>query len=172
MTFLCPICHEISSGKHEKVIPRKKGKTWRERKTERAVMTTVNLGFTCPCCKEVREMGTHNPFDNFKSMGKKKRQVVKTKPKKGKVLIKPKSLPEKTKEVTALSAEALVSSVGASLSDERAMSELRVNSRKSATVSWDDATEMRRLILEDMVIKAATGSAIQFSVLFAAGELE
>lgn len=159
MTFLCPICNEVSSSKHEKFVPKKKGKTWRERKTERAVMTTVNLGFTCPCCKEVREMGTYNPFERFKKLGKSKAKIRAQQPT-GKILIRPRN----PVEITALSPEALVTSIG--FESSNLLNEFRVYERKSVTVSWNDATETRRLIMKDMVYQAADLPAITIQCMF------
>jgi hypothetical protein len=152
MTFLCPICNEVSSSKHEKFAPKKKGKTWRERKTERAVMATVNLGFTCPCCKEVREMGSYNPFERFKKLGKSK---SKPKPQPhGKILIRPRA----PAEITALSPQSLAATIG--YESQTPLEQYRVYDQKSVTVSWNDTTETRRLIMKDMVLKAADIPAI------------
>ena len=165
MTFLCPICNEISSGKTKKVA-KKKGKTWRERKKERAVMPTgVSLGFTCPCCKEVREVGKHNPFLAFQNMGKKNHDAVK-KPKSQKILLKPRRPPPTPEELTALSAASLSQSIGFNAEDSDNISRLRVHEKKSATVSWDDATEVRRLILKDMIYAAAAGPATTIQCFF------
>ena len=165
MTFLCPICNEVSSGKNKKVLTKKKGKTWRERKAERSKMATVNLGFTCPCCKETREIGHHNPFEAFKNMGAKKR-VDLIKPKKPKILLKPRSYPNQPKELTALSAESLSESIGYDVDDHDNISKLRLHEKKSATVSWDDGVEVRRLILKEMIYQAATRPAITLQCFF------
>jgi hypothetical protein len=156
MTFLCPICNEVSSGKTKKAIPKKKGKTWRDRKKERSVMATVNLGFTCPCCKEIREMGHHNPFEAFSKMGKKK---IETKLKKPQILLKPRSVSPQPRELTALSAESLTESIGFDIEKDENAAQIRVHNKNSATVSWDDATEVRRLILKDMIYRAAARPA-------------
>jgi hypothetical protein len=160
MTFLCPICNEISSSKHEKFVAKKKGKTWRERKTERAVMTTVHLGFTCPCCKEVREMGHYNPFEAISKLGKKK-----NKPKlaQSKIVVKPKSRPRP--EVSTLSPEVLVETIGFK-SDANPLDGFRVIRSSSGVVSWNDATETRRLILQKMLLKAAEGPVITIQCFF------
>lgn len=163
MTFLCPICNEVSSGKAKKVVPKKKGKTWRDRKKERSVMVTVNLGFTCPCCKEVREVGHHNPFAAFGKMGK---QKIQPKLKKPKILLKPKSVSSPPKELTALSAESLSESIGFDIDSDENIAKLRVHDKKAATVSWDDATEVRRLILKDMIYQAAAGPATTIQCFF------
>jgi hypothetical protein len=157
MTFLCPICNEVSSSKHEKLAPKKKGKTWRERKTERAVMTTVNLGFTCPCCKEVREMGNYNPFEKFKKLGQSK---PKPKPNSAKILIRPRP----PVEVTALSAEALVTSIGFEPTNH--LEQYRVYEKNCVTVSWNDATEIRRLIMTEMVYQAADLPVIAIQCMY------
>ncbi len=160
MTFLCPICNEVSSNKHEKFAPKKKGKTWRERKTERAVMATVNLGFTCPCCKEIREMGTYNPFEKFKKLG---RHKPKSKTNNlGKVLVKP---PPK-QELTSLSPEVLFHSIGFNHENPNLLDQFRSFENKSMTVSWSDSTETRRLIMKDMVFQAATLPAITIQCMF------
>jgi hypothetical protein len=157
MTFLCPICNEVSSSKHEKFAPKKKGKTWRERKTERAVMTTVHLGFTCPCCKEVREMGNYNPFEKFKKLGKSKN---KPKPNSAKILIRPRP----PVEITALSPEALVTSIGFERANH--LEQYRVYDKSCVTVSWNDATETRRLIMTEMVYQAAELPAMTIQCMY------
>lgn len=161
MTFLCPICNEVSSSKHEKFAPKKKGKTWRERKTERAVMATVNLGFTCPCCKEIREMGSYNPFERFKKLGKKKSKQ-KNYNSSGKILIRP----PPPQELTALSPEVLINSVGFETENTNLLEDNRVFNRKSITVSWNDTTETRRLIMKEMIYKAAEIPAITIQCMF------
>jgi hypothetical protein len=149
MTFICPICHEISSGKHNKQIPKKTGKTWRERQMERAPMPTAALGYHCPCCKELRTMEQYNPFETWKAFGKKKKE--KTIPPLKKVH-KVKTSPKKNKqEITATTAEGLALSSGLSTKE---LAGYRTLNRASGKVSWNDATEMRRLILKNIVMKS------------------
>lgn len=163
MTFVCPICKEIASSQHEKhgTNMKKKGKNWRERKTERVkvVTTPAGLAFFCPCCKEQRSLHTHNPFAEFTSMGHKN-----FKREKKKKLRRLKSTVEvqeaaaakragKEGEVTVLTAEGLARELGFAPEDvDRAG--FRVHRNSHARVSWSDADEMRRLILKDVLLHA------------------
>lgn len=161
MTFVCPICKEVASSKHEKhgVNMKKKGKNWRERETERAkvVPTAGGLAFFCPCCKEERSLKTHNPFAHFTKMGHK--NFKREKKKKMRRLKSTLEVQEAAKrsgkggEVTALTAEGLARELGFAPEDvDRAG--FRVHRNTHARVSWNDADEMRRLILKDVLLHA------------------
>jgi hypothetical protein len=152
MTFICPICKEVASSKHEKVGKMKKKKLWRQRTTERVQheQTVGGLAFHCPCCKEARSLSVHNPFDEFTTMGHKKRKDLIKKKK----LKKLNTMPPKAADETVLTASGLAQALGFSPEDvDRAG--FRVHREYSASVSWDDATEMRRLILKDILLHAA-----------------
>ena len=127
-------------------------------------MQTVNLGFTCPCCKEVREIGHYNPFEAFTKMGAKKKDLFKLK--KPKILLKPRSYPSQPNEFAALSAERLSATIGYDINDPDNMSQLRLHEKKTATVSWDDGTEVRRLILKEMCFQAASKPATVIQCFF------
>lgn len=109
------------------------------------------LAFHCPCCKEARALSVCNPFDEFTKMGHKKRSEQKKMPLKKLNSLPP---PEKDSEVTALTAQGLAHALGFSPADvDRAG--FRAHRACTASVSWDDATEMRRLVLKDIVMCAA-----------------
>lgn len=162
MTFVCPICKEIASSKHEKVDNmKKKGKSWRERKKERVkVAASVGgLAFFCPCCKEKRSLNTHNPFSEFTKMGHKnpkKEKKKKLQRLKSSVEMKEEAAAKqagRTKEVTVMTAEGLARELGFAPEDvDRAG--FRVHRNSQASVSWSDTDEMRRLILKDVLLHA------------------
>lgn len=155
MTFICPICKEVASSKHPKVGKMKKGKEWRQRSKERVKFShdgsVGGLAFHCPCCKEARSLSVHNPFDDFTKMGHKKRKDLIKKKK----LKRLDTLPAtQAKEETVLTAGGLAQALGFSPEDvDRAG--FRVHRENAASVSWDDATEMRLLILKDILLHAA-----------------
>lgn len=147
MTFVCPVCNEISSGKHKKQVQKKTGKTWRERQVERSVMPTAVLGYNCPCCKELRTMEQYNPFETWKTFGKKKPKKVAPLKK----LHRAKPKPKEISEVTTLTAQGMAISSNVAPSQ---FVEYRTFNKTYATVSWDDTAEMRRFILKQYVLKA------------------
>lgn len=154
MTFVCPICKEIASSKHKKFGKMKKGKEWRQRNTERVKFahdgSVGGLAFHCPCCKEARSLSVHNPFDDFTKMGHKKRKDLIKKKKLKRLQTLP---PPQAREETVLTAGGLAQALGFSPEDvDRAG--FRVHRESSASVSWDDATEMRLLILKDILLHA------------------
>lgn len=155
MTFICPICKEIASSKHPKYILRKKGKNWREKSKERAKYEVGSLGelaFYCPCCHESRSLAIHNPFDDFSKHGKSFRPNSKKKLKRLTTPAKPRD--KVNVEVTTMTHQGLAETFGFTPEDVQRAG-FRVRQKPSASVSWDDATEMRRLILKDMVMQAA-----------------
>lgn len=162
MTFLCPICKQVSSSKHKKFYKTKKGKGWREKSKERVSFDhgAEGLAFYCPCCKEARSLTVHNPFNDFKDLGHKKRKEVMTK-RKLKKLPSHHTAPDKEtiKEITAMTPEGLAKELDFTAEDvERAG--YRVHHNANVSVSWDDTTEMRRLILKDVLMHAAYDAAV------------
>ena len=160
MTFICPVCNELSSSKHEKFGKMKKGKNWRERSKERVKYAPAvggSLAFFCPCCKERRQLSANNPFQEFNKHGHKNLWKEKEKEKKKRLKrLKSTITPRKpaSRETTALTADGIAHELEFTPEDiDRAG--FRVYRNSNAKVSWDDATEMRRLILKDILLHAA-----------------
>lgn len=93
-------------------------------------------------------MGSYNPFERFKKLGKKKTKT-KSQPSQEKILIKPRA----PIEITALSPQSLLTTIG--YESTTPVEQSRVYDKKSVTVSWNDTTETQRLIMKEMIYQAA-----------------
>lgn len=168
MVFLCPTCNVQSSGRGGRDKPKilkKSGRGWRERAKQRSIMPTQSeLGYTCPCCKEMRSLEQYNPFKSkiaslFKSYTSK--DVVKVKSTKVVPFTKRSTLgPERTTK----SVEYLAVVAGFSL-DSLANSNFRTYEGTFASVSWDDAIEMRRYAMKMILLKLANASATKIQTM-------
>jgi hypothetical protein len=116
--------------------------------------SVAGLAFFCPCCKESRSMATHNPFDDFHKHGHKNPKKEKKKKKLKRLTSSLAEPVRRGEEATASTAEGLARELGFSPEDvDRAG--FRVHHNPSASVSWSDCCEMRRLILKDVLLHAA-----------------
>lgn len=143
----------------------KSGKGWREKAKQRSIMPTQSeLGYTCPCCKELRSLQQYNPFKSkmaslFKSYSSKdhdKAKGTKVVPFQNKAFLGP--------ERTTKSIEYLACTAGFTL-ESLAHSDYRHYDNSEATVSWDDEVEMRRYAMKTILLKSITKHVIKIQAM-------
>lgn len=166
MVFLCPTCNVQSSGSGGKAKPvalKKTGKGWREKAKQRSIMPTQSeLGYTCPCCHELRSLEQYNPFKSkmaslFRSYSlKDAKKHSKVAPFHKNTIVGP--------EITTKSAEYLASAAGFSLAT-LASTEYRLYVGNDVTVSWDDMIEIRRHAMKTILMNLANKSATKIQTM-------
>jgi hypothetical protein len=140
----------------------KTGVGWRQKEKQRSIMPTQSeLGYTCPCCKEMRSLTQYNPFKKtmaslFTNLDVKRDRGNKVTPCHRKALEAP--------EQTTKSVEYLVATAGISL-DTLPSSEYRHFDGVVTTVSWDDAIEMRRYAMKKILLEAITQRVVKIQMM-------